>query len=123
VRIGEVTPNKEATVGVTVLGSNGVQHSVTAILDTGYTEYLTLPKSTIAALGLNYRYSIPMILADGRAANMRVFDATVYWAGSQRSVPILETTGDILLGMSMLYGLRVCIDVVDGGDVELDGTS
>ena len=51
-KIGEVAPNKEAVVKLTVFGPNGQQHEVSAILDTGYTEYLTLPPAMIAALGL-----------------------------------------------------------------------
>ena len=65
VRIGQVTPNKEAIVKLTVPVPNGQQEEVAAVLDTGYTEYLTLPPTVITALGLWYRYSLPMYLADG----------------------------------------------------------
>jgi hypothetical protein len=33
VKIGEVTPNKEAVVGLTVLGPDGPRHNVSAVLD------------------------------------------------------------------------------------------
>lgn len=102
---------------LTVLGPNGQQQEVSAILDTGYTEYLTLPPATITALDLPYLYSLPMYLADGSPIRVRVFDAVVRWMGQERSIPIQETDGDVLLGMSLLYGSRLLVDVVDGGDV------
>lgn len=88
-----------------------------AILDTGYTEYLTLPPPVIAGLSLPYQYSLPMYLADGNPIRVRVFDATVHWRGQNRSIPVQETDGDILLGMSLLHGSRLLVDVLDGGDV------
>ena len=116
-RIGEVTPNKEAIVKLTVFGPNGQQEEVSAILETGCTEYLTLPAAVITTLGLLYRYSLPMYLADGNPISVRVFDGVVRWRGHLRSIPIQETDGDVLLGISLLYGLRLLIDVWDGGDV------
>jgi hypothetical protein len=60
-----------------------------------------------------------MFLADGNSVNVRVFDGTVDWFGTERSIQIVETDGDILLGFSMLYGHHLCIDVIDGGEVEI----
>jgi clan AA aspartic protease len=116
-RIGEVTAAKEAIVKLTVHGPQGQQQEVSAVLDTGYTEYVTLPPSTISALILPYQYSLPMYLADGNVIRVRVFDAVVHWMGQNRSIPIQETDGDVLLGMSLLYGSRHIVDVLDGGDV------
>ena len=119
-KIGEVTANKEAVVRLTIVGPNGQQKAVDAILDTGYTEFLTLPPADIAALGLVYRYSLPMFLADGNPIRVRVFDGAALWAGQARSIPIQETDGDILLGMSFLYGSRLLMDILDGGDVTVN---
>jgi clan AA aspartic protease len=116
-RIGEVTPDKEALVKLTVLGPNGQRQEVSSILDTGYTEYLTLPSAIITILGLVYQYSLPMYLADGRSIRVRVFDGIVRWKGQDRHIPVQETDGDILLGMSLLYGSRLVIDALDGGSV------
>ena len=122
-KIGEVTANKEAVIKLIVLGQNGVQQEIPAILDTGYTEYLKLPPQVIATLGLPYRYSLSMYLADGNPIRVRVFDGIVRWAGQERSIPVQETEGDILLGMSLLYGSRLLIDVLDGGEVTLNDIS
>lgn len=119
-RIGEVTSNKEALVKLSIFGSHGKKQEVSAVLDTGYTEYLTLPPAIIAELGLSYQYSLPMYLADGNPIRVRVFDGVVHWNGQEISIPVQETDGDVLLGMSLLYGLRLYVDVVDGGDVTVN---
>jgi clan AA aspartic protease len=116
---GEVTPDKEAIVRLIVRGPGGQEERVSAVLDTGYTEYLTLPPVTIAALGLLYQYSVPMYLADGSPIRVRVYDAIIVWNGVERSIPVQETDGDVLLGMSLLYGSRLLVDVVDGGQVAI----
>jgi len=50
-----VDENREIRVPVTVLGSDGTEYSVDAILDTGFTDSLTLPLSLIDDLGLPWR--------------------------------------------------------------------
>jgi clan AA aspartic protease len=122
-KIGFVTPNKEAVIKLIVYGPHRQEQEVAAILDTGYTEYLTLPPDVIAALGLLYRYSVPMYLADGSPIRVRVFDGVVLWAGQERSIPVQETDGDVLLGMSTLYGWRLQVDVLDGGEVAVSQVS
>ena len=114
-RIGEVTPNKEAIVKLVVRGPGGQEQEIAAVLDTGYTEYLTLTPTAIAAIGLQYQYSLPMYLADGTSISVRAFGGIVLWLGAERSIPIQETDGDALLGFSLLYGSRLLIDVIDGG--------
>ena len=118
-KIGEVTPNKEAIVKIDLISFDGHKREVVAVLDTGFTEYLTLPPTIITDLGLQYQYSIPMILADGSSIAVRVFDAIVIWADIKRSIPVQETLGDVLLGMSMIYGFRLNVDALDGGAVTI----
>jgi hypothetical protein len=48
-----------------------------------------------------------------------VYTATVLWHDQPRSVDVLETQNDALIGMSLLYGSRVLLDVVDGGSVDI----
>ena len=50
--VGEVTPNREAILRLTLRGLGGQEAVVEAVVDTGFTEYLTLPEETIATLDL-----------------------------------------------------------------------
>jgi hypothetical protein len=50
---------------------------------------------------------------------LRQLEAVVSWDGQDRNVMVLEANGGPLLGMSLLYGSRVTLDVVDGGPVTI----
>jgi clan AA aspartic protease len=116
---GEITADREAVVKLTVRGPSGTEAEVEAVLDTGFTEYLTLPATWIAALSLPYQYSMPLVLADGSPVLVPVYDAVVVWDGQERTVPAHCTGSDPLLGISLLYGSHLSIDVVDGGPVAI----
>jgi hypothetical protein len=42
------------------------------------------------------------------------------WHGQQRDVLVAEAEGTPFVGMSLLSGNRLVIDVIDGGGVEID---
>ncbi len=46
--------------------------------------------------------------------------AKVLWYGQEREVLVLQADGGPLVGMSLLYGSRVMLEVVDNGDVTID---
>ena len=52
---GIVNAYHEATIRLTVRGTDGREQEVEAILDTGFNGSLTLPADIIAALGLAWR--------------------------------------------------------------------
>jgi len=51
---------------------------------------------------------------------MDVFEATVLWDDQTRHVAVLATQGDVLVGMAMLAGHRVTLEVEDGGSVTIE---
>lgn len=52
--------------------------------------------------------------------NVVVVAALVEWEDSVRSLPVLAKDSDPLFGMSVLYGGRLTIHVIDGGSVGID---
>ena len=40
---GEVTPNREAVISIVVFSEAGSKEQLKAVLDTGFTGYLTMP--------------------------------------------------------------------------------
>ena len=117
---GEVTADREAIVSLPIVGASGEQLKVEAVLDTGFTDHLTLPLAMIAMLQLPYIDSSEFTLADGSTVTMEVYRATVVWDGLDRAIPILAAEGGALAGMSLLYGSRLTLDVVDGGTVTVE---
>ncbi len=68
---GKVTESLESVISLTLVVFNGKKHSIEAIIDTGFDGALSLPSSTIAALGWAWRTRGRGLLADGSES---VFD-------------------------------------------------
>jgi predicted aspartyl protease len=74
---GAVNANREATIRLVVSGSSGQQQEIEAIIDTGFTGFLTLPPTLVQALGLAWLCRQPGILADGSIEVFDVYISTV----------------------------------------------
>jgi clan AA aspartic protease len=117
---GVVTPTREVVIRVTLRGPGGKQLEIDAGIDTGFPDFLTLPTAQIAALALPLGGSMRVTLADGSKVELDVYTVEVMWDGQWRSVSVLEANGGPLVGMSLLYGYDLRVQVVDGGLVTID---
>lgn len=119
---GEVTPDREAVLRLPIRGPQR-EEEIVAILDTGFNGYLTLPQHLVSTLGLKYHSETEATLADGSTLALRKYEAHLLWEGRERKILILETDGGILVGMSLLYGNRVTLDLIDGRRVTIEPLS
>jgi clan AA aspartic protease len=117
---GVVTPGHEATIPLEVRGAHAQQTTVAAVIDTGFTGYLTLPTALMASMAFPRIGVRPATLADGSQVNLEIYEATVLWDGQVRDILALAADGDPLVGMALLYGHTLTIQVVDGGDVTIE---
>ncbi|MGI4791360.1 MAG: hypothetical protein ACRYFS_21235 [Janthinobacterium lividum] len=117
---GEINADREAEIRLTVHDAAGREAEFKAVIDTGFTDYLTLPPALIASLQLVFRESAEFVLADGNAVAFETYTASVIWDGIEKTVLVLASEGGPLVGMSLLYGYRVIMDVVDGGVVTIE---
>jgi clan AA aspartic protease len=120
---GSVNANSEAIVPLVVLDAHAQEHVLQAVIDTGFTGSLTLPMQLIEALGLLWQGRADAVLGDGTLHEFDVFAATVVWDGQFRTVETDVADVDPLVGMGLLHGFRVEIDVRDGGEVRIDALS
>ena len=111
---------REAVVPLSIHGVEGEQHTILAVADTGFTGYLVLPHEFIRQLGLTSRGSRRMTLADGSMQMHDFYGVSVHWHGQQRTVLTYGTGDKPLIGMRLLAGSRVTMDVVDGGPVTIE---
>ncbi len=114
---GDVNDALEATIRVTVVGPNRQEVEVDAVLDTGFTDHLTLSSSTIRSLGLPFIGSEDACLADGSLVRLNLYLATAKWHDEERGIVVSEAEGGPLVGMSLLHGSQVVLDVIEGGSV------
>ncbi len=116
---GAVNARGEAIVRLRVRGPSGAEQDVDAVIDTGFTASLTLPAATVAALGLVLQSGGRAGLGDGSVRQFEIYSAEVEWDGNWRSVLVWALGDEVLIGMRLLAGHALRIDVVPGGAVEI----
>ena len=118
--IGKITANREAIIELEVIGSNQKREKVEAVIDTGFNGYLTLPNDLINYLELQLAGSRHITLGDGNVVALDMYLAKVLWHGQEREVLALQADGGPLVGMSLLYGSRLELEVINNGDVTIE---
>ena len=115
---GYVNDVYEAVVPFTLQGPSGQTRDIEAVIDTGYTGFLTLTRALVTELRLSYRNRDLAILADGREV---VYGVTILWDGHVRHVDAYMSDAVPLVGMRLLDGHNLNIEVVNGGRVVIQG--
>lgn len=121
--VGNVNANREAIVQLAVFGENQQRQGISAVIDTGYTGFLTLPSTIITILGLTWYMQQEGILGDGSVCMFNVYEASVIWDGQVRTIEINESETDPLVGMGLLEGYELNIQGVMGGLVTIKALS
>lgn len=116
---GVVNLSCEATISLVIRNTDRQTRLVDAVIDTGYTGYLSLPREIIVALNLSWTGNDRGTLGDGSEATFEVYAATVIWDGQYRNIPVNEAETVPLVGMSLLYGYDLQIRAVEGGNVTI----
>ncbi len=82
--ISGIVQAREPLIRLTIRGLRGRRQEIEAVIDTGYTGWLTLPPTVIAGLNLRWRTFGRGILADGSVSTFDVYHAKVVWDGRVR---------------------------------------
>jgi hypothetical protein len=117
--MGNVNSRREAIIQFAVLGENNQRQAIKAVIDTGYTGFLTLPSAIITTLELTWYMQEEGILGDGSLCMFNVFEAIVIWDGQLKSIEINESETDPLVGMGLLEGYELNIQGFAGGLVTI----
>ena len=117
---GAVNENLEATIRLALLGADRKVREVEAIIDTGFTGYLTLPTALIRLLNLSWKGRGQALIADG---SLHVFDeyiGQVLWNGQDRPVEVAAADITPLVGMGLLMRHSLRVEVVARGEVRIE---
>jgi len=109
----------EGRIRIKVKGFRGREREVEAVIDTGYTGSLTLPSALIAALGLRFRSVERALLADGSECLFDVYHGKVFWDRQVRRVLVEEADTEPLIGMRLLRGHELKMQVRYRGKVTI----
>jgi len=116
---GTVTAHHEALIPIEIEGPTGERANVQAAIDTGFTDYLTVPSSLARQLLLPAAGAKSVVLADGSETTVPLRVAMVHWHDQPTYVPVLQAEGGVLVGMALLEGSDVAMRVVEGGEVRI----
>ena len=101
-----------------VQGPAGQEEEIAAVIDTGFDGSLSLPSATIARLGLIWRRRGRALLADG-SESVFIHEAVVIWDGRPLRIAVDAADMIPLVGMSLLDGHELTIQVRPDGGVTI----
>ncbi len=117
---GAVNAALESIVALELRGPAGQVRHVDAVVDTGFSRFLTLPPSVVAELGLAFAGARLVILADGSEVALDAHAVTVLWDGRPRDIVAYAADTTPLMGMSMLDSHSLYLEVEDGGRLVIE---
>jgi clan AA aspartic protease len=110
---GIVDQNCEATIRLVVGNADSQRQMIDGVIDTGFTGFLTLPLSVLVSLNLRAYRREEGTLGDGSTCIFDVYRGLVIWDGELRRIDINNSETAPLVGMSLLYGYQMQLDVVE----------
>ena len=117
---GAVTADREAVIRLAVRGPAGQERQIEAVIDTGFDGWFSLPPALIALLGLQWRRRGRALLADGSDSVFDIYEGTVVWDEGPRRIAVDEASTAPLVGMALLDGYELNVEVRNGGRVTIN---
>ncbi|WP_392535839.1 clan AA aspartic protease [Nostoc sp. C117] len=116
---GFVNIEFEPIIPLPIRRADGKVFTQDAIVDTGFNGWLSLPPDLIAELNLKWKRRGRAILGDGSECVFNVYEAIVIWDDTFLTIPVDEANAEPLVGMSLMEGYQLTMQVFEGGLVEL----
>lgn len=119
---GTVNADYEAVIRLQVQGASVHACEIDALIDTGFNGFLTVLSALVTALGLTRRSRGRAQLANGREELFDIYGVTVLWDGQSRYVEADAVDTTPLVGMALLDGYDLRIQVTTGGRVVIQAS-
>ena len=116
---GVVNQQYEATLPLVVGNAGGKRQLINAVIDTGFNGFLTLPSSIITTLNLPWNASEIVTLGDGNETIFDLYALIIIWDGKYREIDVAESETEPLIGMSLLSGYQLQVEIKQGGIVSI----
>jgi clan AA aspartic protease len=117
---GSIDSNGDATVPLRLYGAGAMFVEIVAVVDTGFTESLSLPTEIIELLGSERVEETPYVFGDGSVVDVDVYAVQIEWFGRRKRVLALQLEGSPLIGMTMLRGMRLTLEIEKRGKVQIE---
>ncbi len=120
---GVVNAAREAVVPLTVASPAGRMQPIDAVVDTGFSGFLTLPAALVSELRLPFVTRGRATLANGSEDFFDIHNAVVIWDGQPKQVLTDVADTAPLAGMSLLDGHSLFVEVEEGGRVAIQAAT
>ena len=118
--VGRVKHNFEVVASIAVSAPSGQRIVVEGQIDTGFNGHMTLPNELISELGLRFVMQREVRLGDGTNQRVDVYDALAELGdGIRRNALVESAEVKPLIGMALMRGYDLHIEVFEGGAVSL----
>ncbi|MHC5932828.1 clan AA aspartic protease [Nostoc sp.] len=118
--ISGIVKNGRATVDIIFRLPNQPDFTIEFVIDTGFTEFLSLPPTAVTLLGFPFVYDMYANLANNSNVILPIHQATIIWNGEEREVNVLATGRLPLLGTALVDGYELVIQFLESGLVTID---
>ena len=117
---GTVNALRYVQIPITLRGAGGKpDKTLDVLIDTGFDGALSLPPALIAELGLPYSRQVSSLTFSGEPVEFPSHDAIVVLGTYQQGVACLGADIPPLVGMGLLDGFDLFIEIKDNGSVIL----
>ena len=117
---GRVNDIYEAVISVEVVAyDRRTAHRFDAVIDTGFSQYLMMPRGAISQMGLPIAGSRPLVLGNQQRHDFDFCYAAVFWDDELRAIPVLISESETIVGARLLAGYFLTAAMVPGGRVTL----
>ena len=120
---GSVASDLTPGISITLIGMNERELEIEVEVDTGFTGALTLPAEIIESMGWPFQTNQTVKLADGKDYLMPLFRGIIRWKGEPRIFGVHSSLSKTLLGLEILEGHDLWMQVKRGGMVVISELS
>jgi predicted aspartyl protease len=117
---GQVTAELEAKLTLRIRSETRTEITLSTIVDTGFSGFLTLPSAIIIGLQMQRQGFTHIRLGNGQHIGVNLYEGQVWWNDGWRPITIQESEGDPLLGMELLRNHDLFVKVIVGGEVTVE---
>jgi clan AA aspartic protease len=116
---GSVNARREATLPLRVRGLTGAVSAIDFVIDTGFDSSAVIPERIAINLGLVSLGADAATLADGSVRIYELYLGQLLWHGIFQDCMFFCAGDEALIGMGLLNGNELRIEVTPGGMVEV----